>query len=116
MAQMVKRLPTMWETGVRSLGQEDSPQQPTPVLSPGKFHGQRSLVGYSPWGRQESDTTERLYFHFSSHRMAVNIILKRLTPIPGFQQCIYLVETIKKNKYVPNTEWVILLQKKEITI
>ena len=27
---------------------------------PGEFHGQRSLVGYSPWGRQESDTTERL--------------------------------------------------------
>ena len=97
-------------------GSGRSPRQPTPVLSPGKFHGQRSLVGYSPWGRQESDTTERLYFHFSSHRMAVNIILKRLTPIPGFQQCIYLVETIKKNKYVPNTEWVILLQKKEITI
>ena len=35
--------------------------QPTPVLLPGKSHGQRSLVGYSPWGRQESDTTERLY-------------------------------------------------------
>ena len=36
--------------------------QPTPVLLPGKFHGQRSLVGYSPWGRKESDTTERLHF------------------------------------------------------
>ena len=30
-----------------------------------KFHGQRSLVGCSPWGRKESDTTERLHFHFS---------------------------------------------------
>ena len=39
--------------------------QPTPVLVPGKSHGQRSLVGYSPWGREESDTTERLHFHFS---------------------------------------------------
>ena len=38
--------------------------QPTPVLSPGKSHGRRSLVGYSPWGCEESDTTERLYFHF----------------------------------------------------
>ena len=37
---------------------------PTPVLLPGKSHGQRSLVGFSPWGRQESDTTERLQFHF----------------------------------------------------
>ena len=34
--------------------------QPTPILLPGKFHERRSLVGYSPWGRKESDTTERL--------------------------------------------------------
>ena len=38
---------------------------PTPLLLPGKSHGQRSLVGCSPWGRKESDTTERLHFHFS---------------------------------------------------
>ena len=38
---------------------------PTPVLLPGKSHGWRSLVGYSPWGRWESDTTERLHFDFS---------------------------------------------------
>ena len=38
---------------------------PTPVLLPGKSHGWRSLVGCSPWGREESDTTERLPFHFS---------------------------------------------------
>ena len=38
---------------------------PTPVLLPGKSHGQKSLVGYSPWGREESDTTERPHFHFS---------------------------------------------------
>ena len=37
---------------------------PTPVLLPGKSHGQRSLVGCSPWGHGESDTTERLHFHF----------------------------------------------------
>ena len=39
--------------------------QPIPVLLPGKSHGWRSLVGCSPWGRKESDTTERLHFHFS---------------------------------------------------
>ena len=39
--------------------------QPTPVLSPGKSHGRRSLVGCSPSGRYESGTTERLHFHFS---------------------------------------------------
>ena len=38
---------------------------PTPVLLPGKSHGQRSMVGCSPWGRKESDTTKRLHFHFS---------------------------------------------------
>ena len=38
---------------------------PTPVLLPGKSHGRRSLVGCSPWGCKESDTTERLHFHFS---------------------------------------------------
>ena len=38
---------------------------PTPVLFPGKSHGRRSLEGCSPWGLEESDTTERLHFHFS---------------------------------------------------
>ena len=38
--------------------------QPTPVLLPGKSHGQRSLIGYSPWGCKESDTTEQLAFTF----------------------------------------------------
>ena len=35
---------------------------PTPILLPGKSHRRRSRVGYSPWGRKESDTTERLHF------------------------------------------------------
>ena len=39
--------------------------QATPVLLPRKSHGLRSLVGCSPWGREESDTTERLHFDFS---------------------------------------------------
>ena len=39
--------------------------QPTPVLLPGKYHGWRSLIGCSPWGREELDTTEWLHFHFS---------------------------------------------------
>ena len=65
-AQQVKNLPAMQEvqeTWVRSLGQDQPPEeemQPTPVFLPGKFHGQRSLVGCSPKGLQESDTTERL--------------------------------------------------------
>ena len=38
---------------------------PTPVLLPGKFHGWRSLVGYSPWGRKELDMTEWLHLYES---------------------------------------------------
>ena len=41
--------------------------QHTPELLPGKSHGWRSLVGYNPWGRKESDMTERLQFHFHFH-------------------------------------------------
>ena len=66
-AQRVKCLPGMQKTRVRSLGREDPLEkewQPTPVLLPGESHGRRSLVGYNPWGRKESDTTERLHFHF----------------------------------------------------
>ena len=37
---------------------------PTPILLPGKSHGQKSLVGCSPWGRTELDMTEWLHFHF----------------------------------------------------
>ena len=35
--------------------------QHTPVFLPGKFHGQRSVAGYSPWGRKESDTIEHTH-------------------------------------------------------
>ena len=51
----------MEETRVQSLGWEDPwsrKWQPTPVFLPGDSHVQRSLAGYSPWGRKESDTTE----------------------------------------------------------
>ena len=45
---------------------------PTPVLLPGKSHGWRSLVGCSPWGRKESDTTERLHFDTLEKEMATH--------------------------------------------
>ena len=48
---------------VLSLPQSIRQWQPTSVLLPGKSHGQRSLVGCSPLGLEESDTTERLHFH-----------------------------------------------------
>ena len=60
---MVKNLPAVQETWVRSLGWEDPLEegmQPTPVFLPGESHGQKGMVGYSPGGHKESDTTERL--------------------------------------------------------
>ena len=72
MAQMVKNLPAIRETQVGSLGQEEPLEkgmewewQPTSVFLPGKSRGQRNMADYSPWGRKESDTTERLtHTHF----------------------------------------------------
>ena len=66
-AQMVKHLPAMRESPgfnpwVRKIPWRRK-WQPTQVLLPGKFHGWRSLVGYSPWGCKESNTTEWLHFH-----------------------------------------------------
>ena len=54
-AQMVKNLPVAQETWVWSLGHEDPLEKgiPTSVFLPGEFHGQRSQMGYSPWGRKE---------------------------------------------------------------
>ena len=62
-ALMVKNLPIMQEAQVQSLGWIGKipwrkEWQPTPIFLPGEFHGQRSLAGYSPWGRKELDMTE----------------------------------------------------------
>ena len=64
-AQMVKHLLAMWETWVQSLGWDDSLEKEMATHSStlaGKLHGQRSLVGYSPWDHKDLDTTERLHF------------------------------------------------------
>ena len=60
---MVKNLPAMWETWVRSLGWEDPLEEGMVTHSSilawrMNTHGQRSLEGYSLWGRKESDMTE----------------------------------------------------------
>ena len=60
---MVENLPTMQETWIQSLGWEDPQRKewlPTPVFLPRDFQGQRSLVGYSPWGHKELNTTVQL--------------------------------------------------------
>ena len=59
--------------------------QPSPVFLPGKLHGQRSLAGYSPWGRKESDTTERLTLFMSSQSFLFFVFLNlpKLSRSPG---------------------------------
>ena len=56
---------SQWEFAVCNNLERRRQWHPTPVLLPGKSYGRRSLVGCSSWGREESDTTERLHFHFS---------------------------------------------------
>ena len=59
--QLIKNPPTEWETWVQSFGWEDPLEEGMAthlVFLPGESHGQRGLVGYSPWGCTESDTTE----------------------------------------------------------
>ena len=50
-----------------------SKRQPIPVLLPGKSHRLRSLVGYSPQGHKELDTTERFHFHFHFHWVTLKV-------------------------------------------
>ena len=66
MARLVKTPPAVLQTQVQSLVGKipwKRKWQPTPVLLPGKSHGQRSLEGCSPRGLKESNTTSRLYHH-----------------------------------------------------
>ena len=64
---MVKSLPAMQETWIQSLGWEDPLEEEMATHSSilaGEFHGQRSLLGYSPWGGKQSDNTELLTLSF----------------------------------------------------
>ena len=81
MDQLVKNLPAMQETWIQSLGQED-PQEKgmathSSILAT-ESHGQRGLVGYSPWGGKESETTEQLYMAYwkSLLRSGLSLCLK----------------------------------------
>ena len=67
---MVKDLPAMQKTWVSSLGWEDPLKKGMATHSSilaGEFHRQRSLVGYSPWGHKQLDTTEQLSAHTDTH-------------------------------------------------
>ena len=65
MAQRVKSLPKVWETEM----------QPILVFLPGKAHGQRSLVGYSPWDCKELNMTEQLHI-FTKGPESSDVLMK----------------------------------------
>ena len=55
---------------------------PTPVFLPGEFHGQKRLVGYSPWGHKESDMTEGLtLLHFHTQTNAWGSLIAKATSL-----------------------------------
>ena len=75
------------ETRVRSLGGKilwRREKLPAPVFLPGEFHGQWSLVGYSPWGHQESDTTEQRMLSSLGHKTILLPLHTTTRPSFGF--------------------------------
>ena len=100
---MVKCLPVMLETQVQSwVGKIPWRRkwQPILVLLPGKVHGLRILVGYSTWGRKESDTTERLHFTSEASRIWVGVVVLW----EGLMGEHALIEKVKRRKKQSKTE------------
>ena len=75
---MVKHPPAMQEPQVQSLGREDPLEKEMAAHSRfllAEFRGERNLVGYSPWGRKESDTTEQLtHTHTHTHTRFIRLL------------------------------------------
>ena len=73
---MVKNLPEIQKTQVQSLGQEDPLEKgmaTTPVFLPREFHGQKSLVGHSPWGHKELDMSEHAQPHLTKGKTVSSV-------------------------------------------
>ena len=100
LAQMVKNQPAVQETWVRSLSWKDPLENGMATHSsmPGEFHGQRTLVDYSPWGHKESYTTEWL-----TH---LRIWLVLITPM-GLIYPFKMQESL--SKYLPRSSYYFLV-------
>ena len=87
------------------MGQDDSLEKgiaPTPVFLPGEFHGQRSLVGCSPWGLEELDTTELTNTNYTWH-VTANSWSKMPAGAPAFASIFQLASKRKEiKKTVPS--------------
>ena len=73
--------------------------QSAPVFLPGESHGQRSLVGYSPWGRTETDTTERPT-HFDSNKIVYTYLYSLLNV--SFKSILLFSKYLFWTYYVPD--------------
>ena len=76
--------------------------QPAPIFLPGESHGQRSLAGYRPWGRKESDTTKQLTLSLSLHVQSWGW---DQIPVLGASDTPYLILNKNMNEYIDN-EWI----------
>ena len=77
-AQLTKNLPAVQQTSVQSLVRKipwRRERQATPAFLPGESHGQRSLVGYSPWGCKALDMTEQTVYILHA-QFATTILLQ----------------------------------------
>ena len=84
--------------------------QPTLILWPGKFHGWRSLVGYSPWGCKELDTTEQLHW-FTGYERKCGGILQRLGELSAWSASVTLNEGEREGRW---GRWVLDLCVKKV--
>ena len=94
--------------------------QLSPVFLPGESHGRRSLVGYNPQGRKESETTERLHFHLHFHPLTLNICLADFQPWlnpSAYLLCSFLQATRNILQYIwyPYTTFSLCFKKYIIT-
>ena len=86
-----------------------------PVLLPGKFHGQRSLEGYSSWGHKESDTTERLSMYLEMKREREGRRGRKGTKNKGGKEGLARRKEGRKEKYVgkrnpkPGEQWYMVI-------
>ena len=98
MAQLVKNPPAMQQTTCKAgdpnlILRSERPHgeangNAAPIFLPGKSHGQRSLMGYSPWGRKKLDMTVRLSTHTHTK---YNILDMQLTLYPALEMALIVV-------------------------
>ena len=87
--------------------------QPTPVFLPGKFYGQRSLVGYSPWGRKDLEWLKRLSMHEEWHRLAEQVLCPEQIPLIPLK--IPFIQTLKWifSSLLPSFIWSQIIETEE---